>query len=194
MRLTRLAALLFVLALGAALGLAATWLAIRRGFAFDSVRVGPWTATPRAAAPTRDPYVAAANAASGENPFDLAEGVAFLAERDSAGRPLSGRCVYRLRGAPPPARYWTLSVADPQGRLFENPAGRYGFVSSEIVRDERGGIEIMLAPRARAGAWLPTTGLDAMILSLRLYDTPASAMAAGVLPPALPSVERLACP
>jgi hypothetical protein len=192
--LTRLLALLASLALGTTIGLWTSAQALRRGFSFDAIKVGSWTVSPRAASPLREPYAAALVAASGEAPLDATEGLAFHADRDADGRPLSGRCVYRVRGAPPPARYWTLAVADATGRLVENAAHRSELVSSELVRSEDGLVEITLSPRARSGAWLPTTGLDAMAVTLRLYDTPAGAIAAGLQAPSTPQIERTSCP
>ena len=40
------------------------------------------------------------------------------------------------------------------------------------MRSADGSFEIVVAPRARAGNWLPTGGVDRYVLVLRLYDTP----------------------
>ena len=40
------------------------------------------------------------------------------------------------------------------------------------MRRADGSFEIMIAPRARPGNWLPTGGIDRYVLVLRLYDTP----------------------
>ena len=77
-----------------------------------------------------------------------------------------------LNGVTPPARFWTLTLYDPDGRLVANAVDRYGFTSQEIVRHADGSFEIAVAPRARAGNWLPTGGIDRYVLVLRLYDTP----------------------
>jgi hypothetical protein len=193
--LIRLVSLLAALALGAALGLGATWAAIRRGVSFDAARLGAWTAHPRAAAEGRDPYAAALVAATGEIPLDLAEGVAYRIDHDSAGAPLDGTCFYRVRGASPRARFWTLTATSPDGRLIGEADKRFGYVSSEIVRDEEGGFQIMLGPKARAGDWISTAGLGPMALTLRLYDTPViSAAGAAGAPSLAPVVEKMSCP
>ena len=91
---------------------------------------------------------------------------------DDAGRALDGRCDVTLSGTTPPARFWTLTLYDLDGRLVANAADRYGFTSQEIARNADGSFEIAIAPRARAGNWLPTGGIDRYVVVLRLYDTP----------------------
>ena len=88
------------------------------------------------------------------------------------GNALDGRCDVVVSGTTPPARFWTLTLYDPDGRLVANSVNRYGFTSQEIVRRADGTFEIAIAPRARAGNWLPTGGIERYMLMLRLYDTP----------------------
>ncbi len=78
----------------------------------------------------------------------------------------------RISGTTPQARFWTLTLYDPQGRLIGNAIDRQGFTSQEIVRNADGSFDIVVAPRARAGNWLPTNGVDSYMLVLRLYDSP----------------------
>ena len=40
------------------------------------------------------------------------------------------------------------------------------------MRHADGSFEIVVAPRARPGNWLPTGGIERYVLVLRLYDTP----------------------
>ena len=56
--------------------------------------------------------------------------------------------------------------------MIGNTIDRHGFTSQEIVRNADGNFDIVVAPRARAGNWLPTGGVDSYMLVLRLYDTP----------------------
>ena len=149
----------------AALGLGATWFALTRGTAFGAVQIGAWTAWPRTGSVDIDPYARAGIARTGELPIGLGDGITFLARTDDAGRPFDGRCD-------PAARFWTLTLYDPEGRLVANSANRYGFTSQELVRAADGSFEIVAAPRARAGNWLPTGGAERYVLMLRLYDTP----------------------
>ena len=90
----------------------------------------------------------------------------------TTARPLDGRCDVRISGTTPQARFWTLTLYDPQGRLIGNAIERQGFTSQEIVRNADGSFDIVVAPRTRAGNWLPTNGVDSYMLVLRLYDSP----------------------
>lgn len=193
MRIGRVVTLFAAVGLGAALGLFSAWLALREDLAFGAVRAGPWVAHPQAGGLDRDPYAAAAIARTGRTPFDVAEGVAFFASVDSSGAPLDGACDYGVRGAPPQARFWTLAVTDPQGRILDNPARRYGFTSTEMVRAESGHVETILSPRVHPGMWLPTPGLGRLTLALRLYDASASALAASLKAADMPRIERVGC-
>ena len=54
------------------------------------------------------------------------------------------------------------------GELVANSVNRYGFTSQEIVRRADGSFEIVVAPRASPGNWLPTGGIERYVLVLRL--------------------------
>jgi hypothetical protein len=181
------------LLIAAALGLGATWFALTRNTAFGSVRIGAWTAWPRSGSTDIDPYARAGIARTGELPVGLGDGVAFLARGDDAGRPFDGRCEVVLRGTTPPARFWTLTLYDLEGRLVANSANRYGFTSQEIVRAADGSFEILAAPRARPGNWLPTGGAERYLLVLRLYDTPVGVATGASREAPMPAVVARAC-
>lgn len=166
--------------LGAALGLGATALALSRGFGVDVVKAGPWRAMPQAPANGGDPYARAAVARSARAPLGAAEGLGFTAAVDSSGARLTARCDYRVFGAMPSARFWTLTVVDSNGRLVEGAQRRAGFTSGELLRDAKGDFEIRLAREARSGNWLQLAMPDSFTLALRLYDSPHS-LSAGAL-------------
>jgi hypothetical protein len=160
------------LLLAAAIGLGATWLTISRGVAFGALTIGSWTAWPKNGSPEIDPYARAGIARSGELPIGLGDGVAFYARGDDAGDDFDGRCTFALTGLTPAARYFTITLYDPAGRLVANTLDRHGFTSEELLRDIDGRFSISVAPRARPGNWLPTGGIERYVLVLRLYDTP----------------------
>ena len=81
-----------------------------------------------------------------------------------------------------------------EGRLVTNSASRYGFTSQEITRFSDGSFQIMVAPRARPGNWLPSGGADRYVLVLRLYDTPVGAATRIGREAPMPSIARRACP
>ncbi|MCX7314722.1 MAG: DUF1214 domain-containing protein [Hyphomicrobiales bacterium] len=179
---------LFALAVAALVGLGTTWLALTRGTAFGSVAIGAWTAFPKSGTRDVDPYTRAAIARSGELPVGSGDGVAFVARADDAGRALDGRCDVRISGTTPQARFWTLTLYDPHGRLIGNAIDRQGFTSQEIVRTADGNFEVIVAPRARSGNWLPTNGADTYMLVLRLYDSPVGVATRAAREAPMPSV------
>jgi len=126
-------------------------------------------------------------------PIGSGDGVAFFASTDDTGRSLDGRCVVTLTGITPAARFWTLTLYDPDGRLVPNAANRYGFTSQEIARQADGNFEIVVAPRARPGNWLPTGGIDRYVVVLRLYDTPVGVATRTAKDAPMPAVTAGGC-
>jgi hypothetical protein len=181
---------LFALAVATLVGLGTTWLALTRGTAFSAVSIGAWTAWPRSGTRDVDPYARAAIARSGELPVGSGDGVAFIARTDDDGRLLDGRCDVRVSGTTPQARFWTLTLYDPQGRLIGNTIDRQGFTSQEIVRNADGSFDIVVAARARAGNWLPTNGVDSYMLVLRLYDSPVGVATRAAREAPMPAVAQ----
>lgn len=185
---------LFALIVAASSGLGATWFAVTHAAAFGPIRVGAWTAWPKTGTPDIDPYARATMARNGDLPVASGDGIAFFARVDDAGRRLDGRCEILLEGLTPAARFWTLTLYDPDGRLIVNAADRYAFTSQEITRQADGHFAIAIAPRARAGNWLPTGGVDHIMLVLRLYDTPVGAATRIGREASMPSITESGCP
>src|SRR5436190_12961214 len=185
---------LFSFAVAAAFGLGLTQFALTRGTAFGAITIGAWTAWPKTGTADIDPYARAAVARSGELPIGSGDGIAFYARADDAGNLLDGRCETLLRGVTPAARFWTVTLYDPDGRLVANSANRYGFTSQEITRFADGSFQIVVAPRARPGNWLPSGGADRYALVLRLYDTPVGAATRIGREAPMPAISRGACP
>jgi len=185
---------LLALTVAAAIGLGATWLAITQGTAYGGVTIGAWTAWPKVGTAGIDPYARAMIARSGELPVGSGDGVAFSARTDDAGKPLDGRCDVALAGITPQARYWTITLYDPEGRLVPNSVQRQGFTSQEIIRRADGTFEITASPRARPGNWLPTGGIERYVLVLRLYDTPIGMATRTGREAPMPTITQKACP
>jgi hypothetical protein len=185
--------LLFSFAVAAIFGLGLTQFALTRGTAFGAITIGAWTAWPKTGTADIDPYARAAIARSGELPIGSGDGVAFFASTDDVGRPLDGRCTVTLAGTTPAARFWTVTLYDLDGRLVPNAADRYGFTSQEIARRADGSFDIVLAPRARPGNWLPTGGIDRYVVVLRLYDTPVGVATRTAKDAPMPAVTAGAC-
>ena len=180
--------LLFALAVAALIGLGATWLALTRGTSFGAVTIGAWTAFPKSGTRDIDPYSRAAIERSGELPVGSGDGVAFVARTDDTGKPFDGRCEVHINGTTPQARFWTLTLYDPLGRLIGNAVDRQGFTSQEIVRNADGSFDVVVAPRTRAGNWLPTSGVDRDMLVLRLYDSPVGVATRAAREAPMPSI------
>ncbi len=185
---------LFALAVATIVGLGATYLALTRGAAFSPLTIGSWTAWPKTGTADADPYARASIARSGRLPTALGDGVAFSARADDDGRAFDGRCDVILSGITPAARFWTLSLYNPDGELVANSLNRYGFTSQEIVRRADGSFEIAVAPRANPGNWLPTGGAERYILVLRLYDTAVGVSTKAGREVPMPAIKTRSCP
>jgi hypothetical protein len=185
---------LFALAVAIIVGLGATYLALTRGAAFSPLTIGSWTAWPKTGTADADPYARASIARSGRLPTALGDGVAFTARADNDGRAFDGRCDVVLSGVTPAARFWTLSLYNLDGELVTNSVNRYGFTSQEIVRRADGSFEIMVAPRASPGNWLPTGGVERYILVLRLYDTAVGVSTKASREVPMPAIGTRSCP
>ena len=186
--------LLFAFTIATVVGLGATWFALTQGTAFGAIAIGAWTAWPKTGTADVDPYARAAIARNGELPIGSGDGVAFFALADDRGRPLDGRCDVVLTGTTPQARFWTLTLYDPEGQLIANSVDRQGFTSQEVVRNADGSFMIVVAPRARPGNWLPTGGVERYVLVLRLYDTPVGVATRASPEAPMPSVTAGRCP
>ena len=186
--------LLFSLAVAACIGLGSTWLVLTRGTAFGAIPIGAWVAWPKSGTRDVDPYTRATFARTGELPVGSGDGVAFYARGDDNGRPLDGRCDVLVSGTTPQARFWTLTLYDPQGRLIGNSIDRQGFTSQEVLRRSDGSFDVMVAPRIRSGNWLPTNGVDNYVLVLRLYDSPVGVATRAAREAPMPSVTVQSCP
>lgn len=188
-----LAGLLLAFAVAALVGLGTTLLTLSRGTAFGSFTIGAWTAWPKTGSVDIDPYARATISRSGALPIGLGDGVAFFANADDGGELLDGRCDVTVAGTTPQARYWTLTLYDPEGRLMGNALNRHGFTSQEIVRRPDGSFEIAIAPRARAGNWLPSGGIERYTLVFRIYDTPVGVATRTGRETPMPAIKRGRC-
>jgi hypothetical protein len=163
--------LLLSFVIAAAIGLGSTWYALTQNISFGALELGAWKGYPHNGTVSIDPYARAVIARNGELPVGIGDGVAFTAAADDRGRPLDGRCDVMVRGTTPPARYFTMTLYTPSGRLVANSLDRHGFTSQELIRDSAGEFEVTISPRARPGNWLPTGGIEKYVLMMRFYDT-----------------------
>jgi hypothetical protein len=183
----------FTFLIAAALGLGATWFTLTRGVAFGALTVGAWTAWPKNGSADIDPYARAMVARTGELPTGMGDGVAFYAHTDDVGNAFDGRCTFTISGMTPAARYWTVTLYSPEGRLVANTIDRHSFTSEEILRDDDGRFTITVAPLARPGNWLPTGGTDQFVLVWRLYDTAIGVAIRTTKDGPMPAIQRKGC-
>jgi hypothetical protein len=174
-------------------GLGGTYLALTRGAAFGALVIGAWTAWPKTGTADADPYARATIARTGQLPVGLGDGVSFSAQTDDKGRILDGRCEVTLEGITPAARFWTLTLYNAEGQLVSNSINRYGFTSQEVVRRADGSFEVVVSPRASAGNWLPTGGVERYALVLRLYDTAVGIATRATREVPMPSIKTGSC-
>ncbi|WP_288587424.1 DUF1214 domain-containing protein [uncultured Methylobacterium sp.] len=212
-RMGNVGLVLYALALGAVLGLATANWATRGRYPFGGVTLNAWTAWPKIGARDADPYVRAIHARTGEVPLALGEGLLLTALTDDSGRRLDPSCRYRIAGATPPSRAWTLTVerrgraradaatdaAKTEGAKTEGAgdagAPRTGFTSTEVLRDRDGRFAVTLGPVVQPGNWLPMpAGEGSIRLVLRLYDTPVAASTGVLEREGVPSITREDCP
>jgi hypothetical protein len=184
---------LYTFILAAVIGLGSTWIALSRNTGFGALQIGAWTARPKAGTADIDPYSRAAVARTGALPVAIGDGVAFVARTDDRGRALDGRCETVISGTTPSARFFTLTLYDPDGRLVPNSLDRQGFTSEELLRKQDGGFEVTVAPRARSGNWLPTGGVERYILVMRFYDTSVGVATRAEREAPMPSVNMGSC-
>ncbi len=184
--------IVIALVLALVIGVPTAWYAIEHGFIFGAVTAGAWTAWPTAGSADADPYSLATLARGGEVPLGAGEGIAFTAEDDSAGEPLSGTCTYEMAGQTPAARLWTLTAYDSDGRLMVNAARRSGFHSREILRRPDGSFVITVSPEVVPGNWLPVSRIDHFRLVLRLYDTPLTT-GSRIADLTMPDIRKVRC-
>jgi hypothetical protein len=191
--LTLLLKFIATLFAGIVLGLALTYYVLRSGINFDEVRAGPWVRSPKTGSMEIDPYSQSRLARTGQLPLGTAEGLNFFAWRDSTGELLRAGCDYVVKGPIPPTRFWTLSLYSTNGALLDNPAKRFAFTSSEVLRDAAGNVEIAVSRDARPGNWLPIGDVPTFALVLRLYDTLFDFGMSKVEAAALPQIAKVGC-
>lgn len=163
---------------------------IRAGSLSGMKAIGPWRTgtdfgTARAGAHTR-----AVVALRGLLALPAQEARYYNAATDSAGDPLDGRCRYRVAGGAMPARWWSLTLYDPEGYLVANQAGRFSVASAAMPNPAQW--QIVVAPAEQAGAWLPTGRTQRFELTLRAY-LPEDGGKGSMTRDQLPSIVKEGC-
>lgn len=184
--------LLVVIAVAVGGGTASVGLMLSAPEGVGALTVGGWTAYPTIGTPDIDPYSKARIARDGLLPLGRAEGLAFIADRDSAGAVLRRDCNYQVEGTTPTARFWTLTAADETLVALDGPGRAAAVQSQQILRRADNSFAVGVGPRPVPGNWIRTGGAGPLVLVLTLYDTPVTG-ATGLDAFQLPQVLRTAC-
>ncbi len=183
--------LLLAIAIGG--GAASVYYALAAQGGPGAVTRGTWTTFPELGTRAADPYSKARIARQGVLALGLAEGLTFTASRDAGGAALRRECRYRIAGAFPVARFWTLYAADSGHRVLPLAGPRKAALQSlAALRQPDDTLTIDVGARAEPGNWLAVSGSGPMTLVLTLYDTP-STNSAGVGGIVLPEIRRTGC-
>lgn len=165
------------------------------------IRNGPWTTLAATGSTEANPYERAAVAVAGLYALAPHEALYFTAFTDDSGAALSGRCDYRVHGAAPAARWWSITLYGADHYLVANSAGVHSRHAGNLQGPAPGAgptgagsivIDVSALPPAQASHWLPAPEDAPFSLTLRTYH-PSPALAQHRASAALPSIERRAC-
>lgn len=187
---TRYLALLILCAL--ATGIGSGWALLGEQPPFGSVNVGQWQSFPRVGSSDVDPYGRAILARGPHLPLSTGEGLQLIAQTDSTGSALEGRCRYEISGSTLPSRGWTLTAADKGNRRLTSKDAA-SISDADLITDETGQILVTASASVAPGTWLRVPANEPFGLILRFYDTPSSASAAQLRSTALPQIRRVSC-
>ena len=186
------ARLLICGAVGLVLGGGAAVLSVRAGALDGGERAGPWMTGRDFGTAQATRFTRAVVALRGLLALPAREARYYTAVTDDAGRPLEGKCRYRITGGALPARWWSLTLYDRAGYLVPNPAGQYSLGSAGLPLAEAARWTAVAAPDRQPGHWLPTGGIDRFELTLRAY-LPADGGTGNFTQKQLPSIVREGC-
>lgn len=183
---------------GLAAGVSLAVYRVRGGLAAGQVTIGPWATAKTYGSTDADALTRARVALSGLLALPATEAMYFTAKTDSAGRLLDGRCTYHLNGTQVPARWWSVTGYDADGKLIASPTGRYsvgGVLSFPGMLTEPvliGPKPMALSKPAPLQMFVDTGGITAFELTLRAYH-PRPKILNGPDGAYLPLISRIKC-
>jgi len=158
-----------------------------------AVHNGPWRTSATTGSAAGNPWEKAAVALAGLYALTPQEAVYFTAFTDSAGEALRGECRYRVQGAAPPARWWSITAYDADHYLVRNQAGLYARHAGNLPMSAGGRFDFALSATATAETGLPIPVEGPFSLTVRVYN-PAPAVLAQLATLPLPVIVREGCP
>lgn len=181
-----------------AVGFGSAWAVIGGRSGFGEAN-GPWRASLFAGAPQADPWTRAQVALGGLLALRREEALYFVATQDSSGKALRSRCLYQVRGTPPPARWWSVTAYADDQFLFDTAERRYSAHGGKTPLDAEGRFSFLVGGdrppnSASEQLWIPTPGDRGLLLTLRLYR-PATSLIENPRQLVPPEITRVgACP
>ncbi len=158
-----------------------------------ATRNGPWRTSATTGSAAGNPWERAAVAIAGLYALTPQEAVYFTAFTDNAGETLRGDCRYRLQGAPPPARWWSITAYGADHYLVPNSAGVYARHASNLPPSTDGRFDFALSAAATADNGLPIPPAGPFSLTMRVYN-PAPVVLSQLATLPLPTITREGCP
>ena len=178
---------------GIAAGSGAAMWSVRSGAFGAEAAVGQWRTGTDLGTADASAWTRASVALHGLLALPAREARYYSTALDDKGRPLDGRCRYRITGTDPGGRWFSLTLYDTAGYLVANPAGVHSVGSAGLGAGERASWSAIIAPRSQEGRWLPTGGVDRFNLTFRVY-LPQGEGSTNLARERLPRIERLGCP
>lgn len=165
---------------------------VRGGLAAATITNGAWMTGKSFGTATADALTRARVALGGLLALPAKEAMYFTARVDDDGKPLDGRCTYLVSGSKLEGRWWSVALYEGAGWLVKNPTNRWSIPAHAATQHENGLWSFTVSPDEQPGAWLPTGGVEAFDLTLRLYH-PSAAMLADPAAGLLPTIQRQEC-
>lgn len=178
------------IALGLIAGVGYATHVVRTGALGSGMRIGAWETGTDLGTADQSARTRAVVARSGLLALPAREARYYTARTDDAGRPLEGKCRYRVTGGALPAKWWSLTLYDHDGYLAGE--GPYSIGSAALSPAEAARWTVLIAPERQHGRWLPNTRLERFELTLRTY-LPANEGRTSPARDQLPSIRREAC-
>jgi hypothetical protein len=152
---------------GLAAGIGITMLLLARSSMPGQLSTGPWGTSLATGSTHADLYTRAVVALRGLLALPREETIYYTATTDIDGRPLDGRCDYRLIGSDLAARWWSITAYGADSFLIPNAEHRHSVSQTTVQRDPDGSYAIDVSARAGGGNWLPVREGEPFDLSAR---------------------------
>jgi hypothetical protein len=157
------------------------------------VSVGQWRGNALTGAPAADPLTRAVVARVGLLALNKQETVYYSRNTDEAGARLREACVYELSGAPPAARWWSVTIYAADNFLPINSDDAFSMDATRMVMGLDGRFSARISPtQDNAANWISSRKAGQFDLTIRLYN-PDPMIQADLTKADLPQVTLVSC-